>query len=70
MITTTLRVPEKILKSLKLISVREHTSINKILNKLVIEYLEDYLDNKDANEALAEMENKSWIELDALIKEL
>ena len=70
MITTTLRVPEKILKSLKLISVREHTSINKILNKLVIEYLEDYLDNKDANEALAEMEKKSWVELDALIKEL
>jgi len=70
MTTTTLRVPDKILKSLKLISIKENTSINKILNTLVIEYLEDYLDSKDADDALAEMENKSWVELDTLLEEL
>ncbi|MBC8322332.1 MAG: hypothetical protein H8E70_02055 [Candidatus Marinimicrobia bacterium] len=70
MTTTTLRVPDKILKSLKLISIKENTSINKILNSLVIEYLEDYLDSKDADDALAEMENKSWVELDTLLEEL
>lgn len=70
MTTTTLRLPDRVLKSLKLISVKEHTSINKILNGLVLEYLEDYLDSTNADEVLAEMENKSWIELDSLIKEL
>ncbi len=70
MTTTTLRVPDKILKSLKLISIKENTSINKILNGLVIEFLEDYLDSKDADDALAEMENKSWVELDTLLEEL
>ncbi len=70
MTTTTLRIPDKILKSLKLISMKEQTSINKILNGLVIEYLEDYLDSKNADEALAEMENKSWVELDTLLSDL
>ena len=63
MTTTTLRVPEKVLKTLKLISVKEQTSINKILNRLLTEYLEDYLDNKDASEALAEMEGKHGLNL-------
>ncbi|MBC8346262.1 MAG: hypothetical protein ISR89_09055 [Candidatus Marinimicrobia bacterium] len=70
MITTTLRIPEKVLQSLKLISLKEKTSINKIMNGLLIEYLEDYLDSKDADEALAEMEGKSWVELDSLLAEL
>ena len=70
MTTTTLRIPDNVLKSLKLISVKEHTSINKILNWLVIEYLEDYLDSKDADDALAEMERKSWVDLDTLLEEL
>ncbi len=70
MTTTTLRIPDKILKSLKLISMKEQTSINKILNDLVIEYLEDYLDSKNADEALAEMENKTWVELDTLLTDL
>lgn len=69
MTTTTLRLPDKALKSLKLISFRENTSINKILNKLVMEYLEDYLDNKDADEALVEMEGETWVELDNLLKD-
>ena len=68
--TTTLRVPEKVLKSLKLISVKEQTSINKIMNGLLMEFLEDYLDSKDADKALEEMEEKSWVELDTLLKEL
>ena len=70
MTTTTLRVPEKVLKSLKLISVKEQTSINKIMNGLLMEFLEDYLDSKDADKALEEMEEKSWVELDTLLKEL
>ena len=70
MTTTTLRVPEKVLKSLKLISVKEQTSINKIMNGLLMEFLEDYLDSEDADKALEEMEEKSWVELDTLLKEL
>jgi len=70
MTTTTLRIPDNVLKSLKLISVKEHTSINRILNKIVLEYLEDYLDSQDADEAMAEMEGKSWVELDTLLAEL
>ena len=70
MTTTTLRVPEKVLKSLKLISVKEQTSINEIMNGLLMEFLEDYLDSKDADKALEEMEEKSWVELDTLLKEL
>jgi len=70
MTTTTLRIPDNVLKSLKLISVKEHTSINRILNRIVLEYLEDYLDSQDADEAMAEMEGKSWVELDTLLAEL
>ena len=70
MTTTTLRIPEKVLKSLKLISIKEQTSINKIMNNLLIEYLEDYLDSKDADKALDEMEGKSWVELNTILKNI
>ena len=66
MTTTTLRVPEKVLKSLKLISVKEQTSINKIMNGLLMEFLEDYLDSKDADKALEEMEEKEQAFADEL----
>ncbi len=70
MTTTTLRVPDKILQTLKLISLKEKTSINKIINGLLIEYLEDYVDSKDADKAIAEMEGKAWTELDTLLAEI
>lgn len=70
MTTTTLRVPDKILQTLKLISLKEKTSINKIMNGLLIEYLEDYVDSKDADKAIAEMEGKAWTELDTLLEEI
>ncbi len=57
---TTLRLPLNQLKALKIISALENQSMNKIIQRLVKEYLEDYCDLQDARKALMEDGEISW----------
>lgn len=57
---TTLRLPLKHLKALKVISTLEDQSMNKIIQRLVEEYLEDYYDLQEAKESMAETGEIPW----------
>lgn len=59
-IATTLRLPIKHIKALKVISALEDQSMNKIIQRLVREYLEDYYDLQEAREAMAEEGEIPW----------
>ncbi len=58
--TTTLRLPQKQLKALKVISTLEDQSMNKIIQKLISEFLEDYYDLQEARKALNEEGEVPW----------
>lgn len=60
MTSTTLRLPDKLIQTLKMISVLERKSMNAIISKLIEDYLEDYTDLKDAQAALNEEGTIPW----------
>ncbi len=60
MTSTTLRLPDKLIQTLKIISVLERKSMNTIISKLIEDYLEDYKDLKDAQTALNEEGTIPW----------
>lgn len=60
MTSTTLRLPDKLIQTLKMISVLERKSMNAIISKLIEDYLEDYIDLKDAQATLKEEGTIPW----------
>jgi len=60
---TTLRIEEKKIKFLKIIATINNKSVNKIINELITEYLEDFEDSRDAQKALKETGGFSLEEL-------
>ncbi|MBC8322047.1 MAG: ribbon-helix-helix protein, CopG family [Candidatus Marinimicrobia bacterium] len=60
---TTLRLPEKELKALRMIAALEGKTMSKIIQDLVEEYLEDYFDIREAKEALQEEGEIPWSEV-------
>jgi len=60
MTSTTLRLPDKVIQTLKIVSVLERKSMNAIISKLIEDYLEDYKDLKDAQTALNEEGTIPW----------
>lgn len=62
-IATTLRLPEKELKALRMIATMEGKTMSKIIHELVEEYLEDYFDVREAKEALKEKGEIPWEEV-------
>ncbi len=58
-LATTLRLPEKQLKALKVISVIKNQSMNAIIQRLIEEYLEDFYDLQEAKARVAE-ESIPW----------
>ena len=60
MTSTTLRLPDKIIQTLKIVSVLERKSMNAIISQLIEDYLEDYKDLKDAQTALNEEGTIHW----------
>ncbi|MCK4639765.1 MAG: hypothetical protein KAU06_00370 [Candidatus Marinimicrobia bacterium] len=63
MTTTTLRIQENKLKFLKIIATINNKSVNRIVNELITEYLEDFEDSRDAQKALKEAGGFSLEEL-------
>lgn len=60
MTSTTLRLPDKVIQTLKIVSVLERKSMNAIISQLIEDYLEDYKDLKDAQTALNEEGTIPW----------
>ena len=60
MISTTLRLPDQLIQTLKVISVLERKSMNAIISKLIEDYLEEYKDLKDAQTSLNEEGAIPW----------
>ena len=60
MTSTTLRLPDKIIQTLKIVSVLERKSMNAIISQLIEDYLEDYKDLKNAQTALNEEGTIHW----------
>ena len=63
MTTTTLRIQDNKLKILKIIATINNKSVNRIVNELITEYLEDFKDSRDAQKALKEAGGFSLEEL-------
>ena len=60
MTATTLRLPEEKLRALRVISSLENKPMSKIIEQLVDEFLEDYYDLKEAEEARKEEGTIPW----------
>ncbi len=58
--TTTLRLPEKKLRALRVASSLINKPMGHIVEMLLDEYLEDVIDGIEANEALKEEGEISW----------
>ncbi len=61
--TTTLRLPEKKLRALRVASGLVNKPMSKIVEEALDEYLEDIVDSMDAEKALKEEGEMTWEEV-------